>query len=102
MEISDFIQSIAENLKSFTSIEQVRLFGSQLRTPSKNSDVDIFITVNDSSQYTDILKLLSELSINNSTLIHPVIVEKKDESVRSNKFIKENILDNSEIIYQKK
>jgi predicted nucleotidyltransferase len=101
-KVKEKIGEIIEALKKYTSIYEIRLFGSQATKYSEKSDIDLAILCHHKNEYLSILKEIAELSVIHSMLIHPVIFEEEIEEICKNKYKKENIIDKSIIVYTNK
>jgi predicted nucleotidyltransferase len=100
--VEQAICDLLDKLSRYQSVDEIRMFGSQVLEYNQKSDIDIMILYNNINDYEYIIKDLSKISYERNILIHPVMFEQNIEELEQNYFIKENILKKSKIIYQKK
>jgi predicted nucleotidyltransferase len=88
-------------LSKYKSINEIRMFGSQVKQSNLKSDIDIMILYDNNDEYELIIKDLVKISHENDIIIHPVVYEKNIDDLKENYFINENIIKKSKIIFQR-
>jgi predicted nucleotidyltransferase len=97
--IDNILNEVVVDLKKNVTINEIRLFGSQVYEHKVTSDIDLFIECSNDEEYEIIIKKISEISCKYKLFIHPVIFTKK--LVTMNQYYKINIMDNSIILFSK-
>jgi predicted nucleotidyltransferase len=101
-QISELLSKIKLLGDELNSIEEILLFGSQRIKQSTKSDIDILIILKNDTEKQKLLESLCNLSLNHKILIHPIILDKDEFSLRKNfEMYKKNILAKSHLLYGK-
>jgi len=99
-KLSLVLNRIIKEMSSCISINEIRLFGSQLLKPNSKSDIDLVIFCIDNFEYNEIIKKLGMITCEYNQFIHPIIYDYDINRIKKNNFIKENILNKSKIIFK--
>ena len=99
-KLNMILESIIKELSLCVTVNEIRLFGSQLDSPNSSSDIDLVIFCNNKTEYSSIITKLGILICKYKQFIHPVIYEKSISEIEENKFINNNIIKKSKIIFK--
>jgi predicted nucleotidyltransferase len=99
--IDNIVNEVVVALKNFSTIDEIRLFGSQVFKHNNTSDIDLFIECIDNNEYEIIMKALSKISCKYKIFIHPIIFIKNLGIMRKNQYHKKNIIDSSFVLFKK-
>lgn len=99
--ISNVIDDVTNKLKEINTVNEIRLFGSQVKSYNINSDIDILVLCSNNDSYELIMEKLSKIVNEYKILIHPVIKIINKNEVITNRFIIKYVLNESRILFNR-
>jgi predicted nucleotidyltransferase len=96
------LENVINDLSLCITVNEIRIFGSQLDNPNPNSDIDLAIFCNDNTEYNNIMTKLGIITCKFKQFIHPVIYEKSIAELEKNEFINNHILKKSKVLFKGK
>jgi predicted nucleotidyltransferase len=99
-KLNIILENIINDISLCLTVNEIRIFGSQLDSPNPDSDIDLVIFCNDNTEYDNIISKLGIITCKFKQFIHPVIYEKNIGEIEKNEFINNYILRRSKIIFK--